>query len=75
MIAANNSSGQKNTVSAKAERTTAQMVLHLLLDIRNDKQQIFKYKLFYIFNNNTIAVLQRELGAFMAEIESLVFVP
>jgi hypothetical protein len=72
MLAESNQSGQKHTVAAKAERATADMVLKALLDIQNDKNQLFKYKLYCIFNGHTLAILKRELSAFVAEIESLV---
>ena len=74
MLANHNACGTRNTVSAKMERATAEMVGKQLMDIRSDKNKLFTYKVFYIFNNSTMSILKRELGAFVAEIESLVSV-
>lgn len=67
-----NENGRKNTVSAKTEHMHADMVRKALLDVLNDNGQLFKYKLYYIFNGNTTTQFRRELGAFVDEIESLV---
>lgn len=64
--------GRKNTVAAKTEHMHADMVQKALLDILTDTGKLFSYKLFYIFNGNTISHFRRELGSFIDEIESLV---
>ena len=74
MIDGNNVNGRKNTVAAKAERAIAEGVIRELLDIRNDKNQLFKYKVYAVFNKNLLATLKQDLTSFILSIEELVCV-
>lgn len=72
MFADINASGRKNTVAAKAEQATADMTRKQLLGILNENEQLCKYKIFFIFNGNSIALMRREVGAFISEVEHAV---
>ena len=72
MFADINASGRKNTVAAKAEQATADMTRKQLLGILNENEHLCKYKIFFLFNGNSIALMRREVGAFILEVEHAV---
>ncbi len=74
MFASCNMYGRKNNVAAKAEKATADMTKKTLLDIFVDgsTSQLSNYKIYFLYNGNTLKSIVREVLVFVGEVENLV---